>query len=63
MGGGESWREEEACFDQPPIAPGRLPLPPHRDPGSAFRRLVEETTRGGGLNADVVSRALENATA
>jgi hypothetical protein len=32
-------------------------------PQSAFRKLVEETTRGGGLNAGVVAGALAAATA
>ena len=30
-------------------------------PGSAFRRLVEETTKGGGLNAGAVADALAGA--
>lgn len=31
-------------------------------PGGAFRKLVEETTKGGGLNADAVQHALSAAT-
>ncbi|GAX75363.1 hypothetical protein CEUSTIGMA_g2807.t1 [Chlamydomonas eustigma] len=34
-----------------------------KNPSSVFRKLVEETTRGGGLNSDVVARALHDATA
>jgi len=32
-----------------------------KNPSSAFRALVEETTRGGGLNASSVAKALSDA--
>lgn len=33
----------------------------YQDRNSDFRKLVEETTRGGGLNADVVAQVLAEA--
>lgn len=44
---------EKVEFD----TPGKL----LRDPHSAFRKLVDETMSGGGLNQDVVSRVLSEA--